>query len=423
GSLVLNQDPNSIDFMKVQGIAVAGRPYHRSRTVTIMNERPVYIAYTSSAFGFVGRSVFQRSLFPLKSFIQTMQTDDLVSKKAGVFIAKLSTAGAIIDGIMQSMAVVKRLFVQQSTNGNVISIGKDEEIETLNMQNIDKAMTTARQNILENVATGSGMPAIILKQETFAEGFGEGTEDAKMVAGFVSAYRRQVNPLYAFMDPIVQRRAWNKDFYARVQNLFSQYRGVDYEVAFRRWSNSFKALWPNYITEPDSEKVKTDKVKLEAIISIVEVFAPLLDPENKAKLVEAAYANINSNEFMFQEPFEIDVDDLREYAPPQPMMGQGGEEGGEPAPETLKADSDGAAVRRLMRRFSDGDLENLISVVAENPEWLAKVRGDAKLQLVDGTKKNAATGATNGATKPSRAAYFRDYRRRTSASPRAAGRG
>ena len=96
GSLVLNQNPLAIDFMKVNEAAVSSQAFHRSRTVVLMNERPVYISYTSSAFGFVGRSVFQRSLFPLKSFIQSMITDDLVVKKAGVFIAKLKSAGSII---------------------------------------------------------------------------------------------------------------------------------------------------------------------------------------------------------------------------------------------------------------------------------------------------------------------------------------
>ena len=212
GSLVLNQNPNSIDFMKFTAIAVSGQVYHRTKTVTLMNERPVYIAYTSSAFGFVGRSVFQRALFPLKSFIQTMITDDLVTKKAGVFIAMLKSAGAIIDRVMQASAALKRLFVQQATNGNVISIGADEKIETLNMQNIDGAFGNSRKNILENIATSADMPAIILKQETFAEGFGEGTEDSKLVAGFVSRYRREIKPLYDFMDRITMYRAWNKEF-------------------------------------------------------------------------------------------------------------------------------------------------------------------------------------------------------------------
>lgn len=318
GSLVLNQDPLSIDFMKVVGIAVNGRAFHRSRTVTFMHERPVYISYTSSAFGFVGRSVFQRALFPLKSFIQTMVTDDLITKKAGVFIAMLKTAGAIIDKIMQASAALKRLFVKEATNGNVISIGADEKIETLNMQNIDGAYGMARQNILENIATGADMPAIILKQETFAEGFGEGTEDAKLVAGYIDSFRRDLQPVYDFFDPIIQRRAWTPEFYQAVQREFPEYADMKFEDAFYQWANNFKAEWPNLLKEPDSERVKTDDVKLKAVIAWVEVLAPELDPENKATLIEWACETINENEFLFQNKIILDIEALKDYEPPQP---------------------------------------------------------------------------------------------------------
>lgn len=367
GSLVLNQNPDAIDFMKVTTIAVTGKRYHRSRTVTLMHERPVYIAYTTSAFGFVGRSVFQRALFPLKSFIQSMVTDDLVTKKAGVFIAKLKAAGAIIDALMQAAAGIKRLFVKQATNGNVISIGTDEEIETLNMQNIDGAYGMARRNILENIATAADMPAIILKQETFAEGFGEGTEDAKLVAGYVSAFRRAIQPVYAFLDPIIMRRAWTKEFYQTVQREFPEYEAIEYEDAIYQWSNSFTAKWPNLLTEPDSEKVKTDDVKLKAIVAVIEVFGPMLDPENKATLVGWASDNINENKMMFQEPLVLDLEALAEYEPPQPM-----EEPSQPKPF---AANDSAKRRRAMRKLDKAELEDLVTMMEQNPAALAKANG------------------------------------------------
>jgi hypothetical protein len=363
GSLVLNQDPFALDFMKVTGIAIGGQPFHRSRSVTLMNERPVYIAYTTSAFGFVGRSVFQRALFPLKSFIQTMVTDDLVVKKAGVFIATLKTAGAIIDKLMQASAALKRLFVKSATNGNVISIGIDEKIETLNMQNIDGAYGMARKNILENTATAADMPAMLLKQETFAEGFGEGSEDAKMVAGYIDSFRRHIRPVYSFMDPIIQRRAWNEDFFKTIQEEFKEYAGMRYEDAFYRWSNSFTALWPNLLTEPDSEKVKTDEARLRAVLDTIEVFGPMMDPSNKALLVQWAQAIINQNKMMFQTLLDLNIEDIATYQPPQPGMGMG-EEGGEPAPPSpAHLDSAMPGRRNKKRRLSVSELDDLVSIM------------------------------------------------------------
>jgi len=371
GSLVLNQDPNSIDFQKVVGVSVGGVPYHRSRTVTMMHERPVYIAYTSSAFGFVGRSVFQRALFPLKSFIQTMVTDDLVVKKAGVFIAKLKAAGAIINNVMQRMAGLKRLFVKEATNGNVISIGTEEEIETLNMQNVDKAFGMARKNILENIAVSADMPAEFLNSETFAEGFADGTEDAKRVAQYVGRVRRQMRPLYAFFDGIVMRRAWNPDFYKIIQEEFPDYRSIPYEQAFYKWSNSFTAEWPNLLTEPDSEKVKTDDVKLKAIIATVEVFGPMMDPENKATLLMWAQDNINENKLMFTDPMVLDFEALRTYVPPQPMV-----EPGEPKPfsaadaaESIRTGKGAPHGRR--RHLTNAELLDLVDMMQKaDPQGL-----------------------------------------------------
>lgn len=363
GSMVLNQDPLSVDFMKVTNAAVNGVTFHRSRTVTLMNERPVYIAYTTSAFGFVGRSVFQRTLFPLKSFIQTMLTDDLITKKAGVFVAMLKAAGSIIDNLMQQFAGLKRLFIKEASiaNANVISIGIDEKIETLNMQNIDGAYGMARKNILENIATGAGMPAILVKQETFAEGFGEGTEDSKLVANFVARYRESIQPVYDFLDPIVQRRAWTPDFFESVKTKYPDWANVTFEQAYYRWATSFGAGWPNLLTEPDSEKVKTDDVRLKAVVATIEVFGPMMDPENRALLFQWAQDIINQNQFLFQSPLVLDLEALAKFEPPSMQ---------EPTEPKPFSGQDSAAERKRMRKMTIQQVEDLVSIMERRPEGL-----------------------------------------------------
>lgn len=349
GSLVLNQEPNSPDFQKVVGIRVAGEDYHRSRACVLMNEKPIYIAYTTSAYGYVGRSVYQRALFPLKSFLQTMITDDMVSVKAGVLIAKLKAPGSIIDNLMQKAAGLKRILLQQATTGNVLSITTDESVESLQLQNIEGAMMQARKNILENVAVSSGMPAKILNSESFVEGFGEGTEDAKDVARWVERYRGTLAPVYRFMDKIVQHRAWNEEFFEILKEEFpDEYEGKDYKEAFYYWQNNFKAKWPSLLTEPDSEKIKVDETKLKAISSVIEVFMPNLDPENKAVLLQWAADNINESEMLFATPLELDWEALLKFVQDQQkqqeQMAQAGPEGapGEAGSEEVEG-SPGAA--------------------------------------------------------------------------------
>jgi hypothetical protein len=334
GSIVLNQDPNAADFQKkVSPVVVNGTAYHPSRTVVILNEDPIYIWYTSSSFGYVGRSVYQRAVFPLKSFIRTMITDDMVARKAGLLIAKLKQAGSTINNLMARVTGVKRNLLKMGETNEVLSVSAqdNEDVTTLNMQNIDGAGGWARKNILENIAVAADMPAMLLNQETFAEGFADGTEDAKAVARYIDRVRVQMSPLYDFFDKIVMYKYWSPAFYATIQAEFPEYKDVPYKKAFMDWKNSFKAKWPSLLTEPDSEKVKVDDVKLKAAVAILEALVPSMDPENKAAAIEWVMDNINDMKFLFTNPMILDIDALREYVPPQPAMG--GEEGQEPKPK------------------------------------------------------------------------------------------
>lgn len=346
GSLVLNQDPMSLDFLKPTSIAVGGVPFHRSRTVVLMPESPLYIEYTTSAFGFVGRSVYQRALYPLKSFINTMITDDLIAYKAGVIVTKIKQPGSIIDRAMSYIAGIKRAFIKVATVGNVISIAPDEMIETLNFQNLHNPFGMARKDILDNIATAADMPAILLNQETFAEGFGEGTEDAKRVAQYIAQIRSWLKPAYDFFDRIVQYWAWNEDFYKGLQKDFPErYKNVPFKTAFAEWTGNFSARWPNLIEEPDSELIKVDDVRLKAVIAALETLLPAIDPENRAKAIQWAADCFNANKMLFPSPLILDYDDLKDYVPPVEAGLDGISK--EPAPAPPFSSRDSASLRNL----------------------------------------------------------------------------
>jgi len=314
---VLNQDTAAIDFQKTTEIRSGGKTYHRSRTVVVLNEEPIYLEYTSSAYGYVGRSVYQRALYPLKSFLQTMITDDLITLKSGVLIAKVAQTGSIVSNVMGKIGAQKRQFVKEAQTGNVLQITPEESIETLDLHNLEGAYGIARTNILKNIATSADMPAKLLENETMVSGFGEGAEDAKNIARYIDDVREEMDPLYSFFDKIVMHRAWNEDFYKTIQNDFpEQYGKMDYKTAFIKWSNSFKAEWPNLLVEPDSEVAKSDDIKLKAMISTVEVLAPMLDPENKVRIVSWMQDNLNAMKLLFSTPLDIDVDALESYTPP-----------------------------------------------------------------------------------------------------------
>ena len=319
GSLVLDQDPNAPDYQKPNHLRIAHTLYHSSRCVITMNEQPQYILWTNSAFGFTGRSVYQRALYPLKSYVISMITDNSVMEKCGLIVAKMKSPGAILDQRARQFMQMKRTAIQGGKTGNVVSIGLDENLESLNFQNLDGPYKLARENMLKNIAVAANMPASLIHQETLAEGFGEGTEDAKQIAHYIDRIRIEMGPLYRFMDHLVQSIAWNPDFYRSLQRVFPEYQSKSYEAAFSEWSNAFTAEWPNLLTEPDSEKVKTDDVIMKAAIAAVEVMQGSMDPVNRAALFDWLAQVMNTRKQMFPAPLILDMDSLKDFVAQNPM--------------------------------------------------------------------------------------------------------
>ncbi|EPY4902297.1 anti-CBASS protein Acb1 family protein [Klebsiella pneumoniae] len=326
GSIVLNQDPNAKDFQKVEGIKVAGKPYHKSRCVVQQNEDPIYLAYNSAAFGFTGRSVYQRALFPLKSFIQTMRTDDMVSVKGGLLVTKIQGPSSVVNNMMQKLSGIKRMMLKRGKTGEVLQIGANDSIESIDLSNLEKPLDSSRNHILENIAAAADMPAIILNSETFAQGFGEGTEDARSVAVYIDNIREWLEPLYDYFIRICQYRAWSIEFFNSLRADFPELKNT-YSLYFSSWINNFEYRWPSSLKEPESEKVKVDEIRFKAIVSMLEVLLPQvnMDDENRALLIEWAQTNANANESLFPQRLDLDIDSLKANRPQQP---QGEEPGG-----------------------------------------------------------------------------------------------
>lgn len=341
GSLVLNQNPNAIDFQKHGDIAVNGERYHRSRTVTLMNESPIYIAYTNSAFGFVGRSVYQRALYPLKTFLQTMRADDMVARKVGLIVAIIKMGSSVVNAIMTAAARFKANLLKIGSTDHVITMTEGEDAKSLDLTNIEGPLALARKHCVENTAAAVPMPAVIINGESFAEGFGEGSEDAYKVASYIDEIREWMGPLYDFFDMVNQRRAWNEGFYKGLQDKYpDQYRDMPYEEAFYSWQNSFKAIWPPLIREPESERVGVEDVKLKALIAAVQVLGPMVrDPGNQVELIRWCEQNFNASNTLFSVPLELDYDAMEAFNEENPMPVEGSEDDVKPPPPFSQRDS------------------------------------------------------------------------------------
>jgi hypothetical protein len=313
GSLVLNQDPNDPEFLKQGVLSVNGKPWHPSRTIAQLHEDPLYIEWSNSAFGFVGRSIYQRALYSLKTYLQIMVTTLWVSQKAGLLVANLKSPSSIIDNMMQTMGAWKRTQIQAGVTGNVLQVGIDEELSSLNLEHLEPALRLAKELCIKDIASATGMPASIIAQETLTEGFGEGTEDAKKEAAFLNEQREMMQPVYQYMDRIVQRLAWTPEFFETMKADYKEYRDVTYETALHEWIRAFEATWPNILLEPESEKAKTADVQFKAAVAFVETIGAQLDPENRARLFVWLAEQANAREELFASQLDLDPEMMREY--------------------------------------------------------------------------------------------------------------
>lgn len=325
GSLVLNQDPAAVDFMHQRQVRVGSESWSGTKAVVLMHEQPIWIEWTDSAFGFVGRSVYQRAFYPLKTFVSSMIADNLVQEKLALLVHKAKSPGAIVDRRALAWFGLKRQAIKGAKTGNVLQIGVDEDVTSLNLDHVHTAGEYSRNNCLKNIALASGMPAVMLTEETLTQGFGEGSEDAKQIARYIDRVRIEIDPACEFLDCIVQRQAWNPDFYADIQKKYpEQYGKLKYEAAFHDWKDSFKAEWPNLLSEPDSEKAKAAESRIKAATDIADRLMAVADPENKAIIADWLASVANNETEIIKAPLLLDVEALSLYKPPAPVVNDEG---------------------------------------------------------------------------------------------------
>ncbi|OZU57558.1 anti-CBASS protein Acb1 family protein [Salmonella enterica] len=318
GSMVTDQNPNSPFFQEAnKTLKIGGKNWHPSRTLKIFNGTPIYLEYQNSTYGFTGRSVFQRILYSLKSYINTMEASDLVSQKAGVLVAKVAHGGSKLDGIMAAATRRKREAVKEAQNKGVLSIGKDEDVTSLNLQNIDGALNAARDNIIADIAAGSDVPAIIIKEEAFSNGFGEGKEDSKAISQYIDGVRQQIEPVMDYFERLVQYIAWNEEFYQSLKNDYPDIITDDYKTTFYQWRREFTATWQELVEESPDQRRESDSKVIQQAAGLYAVVVPQLDPENRAAVTEWLASLVNSTQTYGEAPLIIDVDALANYEPPK----------------------------------------------------------------------------------------------------------
>lgn len=311
GSLVGILDPNRPDFLKYSSIAVQGKPYAPSRAHIQLYENPVYLSYTNSAFGYVGRSAFSRCLYPLQSYLQSMVADNLVMVKSGVLVAKIAQPGSIIDRVQQAAQNIRLNILKGARTGNTVSVRPDEAIESLDLHYLD--YQKQRQNILETIALSLDMPAQFLTSDALSQGFGEGEEDAKLISSYIDRVRLDMKNLYDFMDNIVMHVAWSPEYY---ESLKKRHPGIPktYEEFFISCKRSFKAIWPESLEPSKKERVEFQRISYESILQVFNALERVCEGENKGQLTQWVVSNLNEMDSLFPNKLEIDCEEISQQS-------------------------------------------------------------------------------------------------------------
>jgi hypothetical protein len=244
----------------------------------------------------------------MQSFIQSMIADNLMMVKSGILVAKLKQPGSIIDRLMSAAQDIRLNILKVARTGNTISITPEEEIESLDLKNLTYA--EQRKNILENIAMSLDMPANFLTSDSLSQGFGEGEQDAKLIASYIDCVRLDMKPIYDFVDGIVQHTAWNPDYFQALQSRFPEYKKMSYEEWFMQCKRSFTAIWPEALEPTKKERTDHQKNVYESCLEVFNTIGPLCTGENKAQLVDWVVANLNEAEDLFPNKLIIDTTDI-----------------------------------------------------------------------------------------------------------------
>lgn len=317
GSATNNQDLTKVNFLKVEDVFRSGEKLARDRSYVLNNGDPIYNQFSSSSLGFAGRSIYQNCITELRTWLDIAMADAMVARKCGLIIAKETYGGSATELQRKSLETKRQLLKMGRTN-DVLSVGSDVDIKTLDLQNIDRSLDVARNHTIENIANATDIPTIILGQQKFTQGFGEGSEDTKNIGRFIDSVREWEQGVYQFIDNFVMKVAWNFDFLKSLNqqngDIFNKKGDITYEQylsTFQKLKNSFSYSFPSYLTETESEIAEGDAKRMQIFNDVYDRLLPLLDVDGKAKVTSWYIDGFNSLKSNSQIKMVYDEPDLQ----------------------------------------------------------------------------------------------------------------
>lgn len=251
----------------------------------------------------------------MKSILNSVTTDDMIINKAGLLIFKTKQNTSIITRAVELAGEFKRRLLKRGKTNEVLQIHHEDDIQSIDLKNLEGAYREARNNAIANIATAADIPAILLKDESFTQGFADGTEDSKAIAQYGDTIRQQIDPVIEYFEKIVMHLAWTESFYYSLQQTYPDIITKSYSEMFYLWQDTFSASWPSLLRNTEDKQIKSDSDKIETVTRLVYSMLPNLDPENRAETLCWLADVINSTKTYENTQLTLDKEKIELFEP------------------------------------------------------------------------------------------------------------
>lgn len=266
---IFDLDINSPNYGRLKTINVVGRIYPRGRYHYESNGDMLYLDFEASNFNFAGRSVYRAIVTPLEAYKESFKTFQRICKFTGVIIHKQESP-ALNQGMSHQVRAGNISALKNLDAESVVSVGAKDSIENLQFDHVEDAMK-ARQAIIEDIASGAGIPSKLLLEDSFASLLSSGSEDYRAVVQWIEAYqRKEIEPLLRYMWRVLATRVITEQKFAEYQAAEPELSGTLHSEALNDWLQQMEVEWPKLIPQTEQELQESKAKKLDSIQSVYE---------------------------------------------------------------------------------------------------------------------------------------------------------
>ena len=253
-----------------------GRSYAKSRSIVILNSKPVYIFYSSSTFNFGGLSVYQGIQAALINLQASVTSCSNIIRYAGALVwSRSDEGGSAINNPAIQVLQLSANEIQQTVSGEVLGVGTGETLSPVSFGDGFDAFEKARSMSIQNICIRSGLTKKMLEEGHFSSAMSEGDQDAEFAKKLVAGLAKKFNRAQRFADFCVQSKAWDQLFF---ESLVAKYQKDEelkkgYLYNLNKWRQGFLASYEDKEETNPNDAADTEGKIIDNVIKIGDAMA------------------------------------------------------------------------------------------------------------------------------------------------------